>query len=258
MIGRCCNGRLGGGNDRRALLIDPRQRILDHRQPFGALTGARDQGGPPLHRLVAAAFLLGVEPEIILRHHVFGISGVGAPEQVFCLWGHHAVGSHRDGFAEIPQPRGVRTEYLQRVAPRRDRIVEASETEIDRRQQLPALARSWDWPPDISRPRRPSARSPPEAVARWLPRSSKPEPDSAIPPTNRWRRRRAATGRWRRRASHGGSRRAGPGAAITVAAFAVSAAAIRRRDTSTRAASASTLPIRLAVSSRLISSSWSR
>ena len=38
----------------------------------------------------------------------------------------------------------------------------------------------------------------------------------------------------------------------------VDAAAIKRRETSTRAASASTLPIRLAASSRSISSNWSR
>src|ERR1019366_7517 len=37
----------------------------------------------------------------------------------------------------IPQPRGVRTEYLQCVASRPDGIVEASKTEIDRRQQFP-------------------------------------------------------------------------------------------------------------------------
>ena len=185
-------GRRGRGNERRAFLVDPRQRVLDHRQPFGALAGARHQRGPPLHRLVAAAFLLGAEPEIILRHHVFGIGGVGALEQALGLRGHHAVGGHDDGFAEIAEPRGVRTEDLQRVAPRPDGIVEASETKIDRRQQFPAAPVLGIGSPDISRPRRRSARSLPEAAVRRPPRSSKRERDSAIPAKDRSGRRRAA------------------------------------------------------------------
>ena len=85
---RCRRGR---GNGRWAFLVDPRHRILDQRQPLGALAGARNQRVPPLHRLVAAALLLGAEPEIILRHHVFAIGGFGAGEQVLGFRGHHAV-----------------------------------------------------------------------------------------------------------------------------------------------------------------------
>ncbi len=142
---------------------------------------ADDQRVPPLQRLVAAAFLLGAEPEIILRHHVFGIGGVGALEQALGLRRHHAVGRHDDGFAEIAEPRGVRTEDLQRVAPRPDGVIEASETKIDRRQQFPAAPVLGIGSRDRSRPRRRSARSPPEAVARRPPRSSRPERDWAIP-----------------------------------------------------------------------------
>ncbi len=110
----------------------------DQRQPLCALPGPGYERAPSLLRLVATAVLLGAEPEIILRHHVFGIGSIGALEQALCLRGDHAVGSHHHRFAKIPQARGVRTEYLQCVPSRPHGIIEASKAKIDRRQQFPA------------------------------------------------------------------------------------------------------------------------
>src|ERR1700689_473509 len=59
MLRRRDNGRWGRDNDRRALLIDPRERIPDQRQPLRALGSRRPQRTPPLLRLVAAPLLLG-------------------------------------------------------------------------------------------------------------------------------------------------------------------------------------------------------
>src|SRR5205085_11166830 len=105
--------------------------------------GTGHQRGPSLYRLVTAALLLGAKPEIILRHYIFGICGAGALEQVLCLRGHHATGTHDDGFAEIGEPCRIRSEDLQRVAPGPDRVVEASETKLDRCKHFPAAPVFW-------------------------------------------------------------------------------------------------------------------
>ena len=103
------------------------RRVVQHGAPFGG-------GG------IAVAVLLVGKTEEIARLRLVRIAGDGALESLLGLIGHDAIGGGDQRLAEIGFARRAVAVERDRLAPRHDRVVEAAEPQIDRRDHLPAGA----------------------------------------------------------------------------------------------------------------------